>query len=328
MFVINPWTHTYLSQFGIEVPIHANRVESVFRYLQSQGVYKYFDFVPAGHLEKSDFTIAHSEVFVNHLFDKNLAKKEIESTYELLDHNGDYNRYNPKNAQFDLSFLAETSMWHVRGTRLTCEHALRTGFSFYLGGGLHHAMKAQGRGFCLVNDIVCSLKHLQKDKKIKTAWVIDIDAHKGDGTAQMTEGDPSIISLSIHMQNGWPLDTKDCLESWIPSDIDIPIGKNENSKYLEKLKEGLSLLEKQFQKPDIAIIVQGSDPYENDVLPSTVDLKLNREQMLDRDLLVYNFLEKRSIPQAYVMAGGYGPDSWIIYRQFLEKIVEMRFPTN
>jgi hypothetical protein len=33
---------------------------------------------------------------------------------------------------------------------------------------------------------------------------------------------------------------------------------------------------------------------------------------------VYSFLASRSIPAAYVMAGGYGRNSWRVYTQFLE----------
>lgn len=71
-------------------------------------------------------------------------------------------------------------------------------------------------------------------------------------------------------------------------------------------------------KPDLAIVVCGSDPYEDDELPSTAGLKLSLEQLLQRDQLVYTFLKERDIPKAYVMAGGYGKNSWRVYTQFLQ----------
>ncbi len=72
---------------------------------------------------------------------------------------------------------------------------------------------------------------------------------------------------------------------------------------------------------DIAIVVSGVDPYEKDELPSADDLKLSLEQMRQRDLLVFNFLRQRSIPRAYLMAGGYGARSWEAYAQFLEWVL-------
>ena len=78
------------------------------------------------------------------------------------------------------------------------------------------------------------------------------------------------------------------------------------------------LLERLSAAPDLAVVVCGADPYEKDELPSTTDLKLTLAQMKERDLLVYGFLKERKIPQAYLMAGGYGESSWKVYAQFLE----------
>jgi hypothetical protein len=39
---------------------------------------------------------------------------------------------------------------------------------------------------------------------------------------------------------------------------------------------------------------------------------------MERDQLVYRFLKERGIPAAFLMAGGYGANSWQVYAQFLE----------
>ena len=41
----------------------------------------------------------------------------------------------------------------------------------------------------------------------RTAWIIDVDAHRGDGTAEIMAEHPEIKTLSIHMASGWPLDS-------------------------------------------------------------------------------------------------------------------------
>ena len=180
-------------------------------------------------------------------------------------------------------------------------------------------MKDRGRGFCLVNDIIIAARHMQKEHNLKNIWVIDVDAHKGDGTAAIAKDDPSIITLSAHMKNGWPLDMGDGSEDWhLPSDIDIPISPDEN--YLELLSSGLDKL-KTFTKADLCIVIQGSDPYEKDELESSVLLKLTSDQMLERDKLVFNFLNDLGIPQAYVMAGGYGSCAHEPYIKFLKSLL-------
>ncbi|OFZ73954.1 MAG: hypothetical protein A2451_08565 [Bdellovibrionales bacterium RIFOXYC2_FULL_39_8] len=188
-------------------------------------------------------------------------------------------------------------------------------------------MSSAPRGFCLVNDIVIAIRKMQQLKKVKTAWVVDVDAHKGDGTAQILKDDPSILTLSIHMANGWPLigdevDVNGNLHPWfIPSNIDIPIAAGEEHHYLSKLEDGLQRLKKISNLlPDLVVIVHGSDPYEHDALKSTEPLKLTIEQMKERDMLLYNFFEHLRLPQLYLMAGGYGADVWRIHAQFLDEI--------
>jgi acetoin utilization deacetylase AcuC-like enzyme len=188
---------------------------------------------------------------------------------------------------------------------------------------MHHAQRDYGSGFCLLNDIVIAIRKLQAENAIKRAWVVDVDAHKGDGTAALTERDDSVKTLSIHMAKGWPLDGEKYIAggklnpSFIPSDIDIPIGEDEDQLYVTKLEEGLNLLARQ-PKADLAVVVAGADAYGKDELPSAKLLKLTLAQLKERDLLVYNFLKNQGIPQAYLMAGGYGESSWEVYLQFLE----------
>jgi hypothetical protein len=64
--------------------------------------------------------------------------------------------------------------------------------------------------------------------------------------------------------------------------------------------------------------VSGADPYEHDELPSSRLLRLSKEQMMERDLLIYSFLKDHRVPAAYLMSGGYGERSWEVYYQFLE----------
>ena len=101
----------------------------------------------------------------------------------------------------------------------------------------------------------------------------------------------------------------------------------EDHLYVSRLQEGLNTLGN-FSRPDLAVVVSGVDPFEKDELPSTDDLKLSLDQMMQRDLLVYEFLQERRIPQAYLMAGGYGESSWQVYAQFLEWALSDKLKLN
>lgn len=325
MIFYNPDCDLRFSDYGIEIPIVDDRAKIVFQHsvaLDSSLSYFDFEFIPK--LTREDLILAHNPDFVTRLYGTYEGLEcEMMSCYELVDEFGHYRRYNPKNAKKNFTHAFECILRQAGMTYYSTKSSLKSGFSYFLGGGMHHAMSFAGRGFCLINDVVIALRKLQKEKLIKTAWVIDVDAHKGDGSAEITHGDSSIVTMSIHMLKGWPLDTGTQNDPWfIPSDVDVGIGVGEEHLYLSKLKAALIELDQKFSRPDVAIVVNGADPYEYDELESTDKIKLTKEQLLERDIMVYQFLLERAIPQSYVMAGGYGKRSWEIYSQFLKFVWE------
>ncbi len=331
MIVYSTECDTRFTDYGILIPIRYNKAKMVYEKLCigcMQNVEKAkWVYTPSNNpMNKALLLLCHSKRYVESLLGKD-CEKEVVRTYELLNEDGSFNRYEPKTAQKPLSNLVHENLVGAQAGCEAAEIALKTGFSFFLGGGSHHAMVDYGSGFCLVNDVVLMARYVQKKALAKNIWIIDVDAHKGDGSAFITRDDDTIRTLSIHMKHGWPLDSNEYNEnevfnpSWTKSDIDIGIAKGEELQYVSKLREGLFWLEKNFGSCDLAIVVGGVDPYEKDELASTKDLSLTKEMLLERDLLVYNFFKTRNIPQTHVMAGGYGECSWEIYVNFLEHVL-------
>jgi len=316
-----------LLEFGIEIPVLASRAVKTFEFLKSHKILgpqidRWHIAKIEEQISKEDLLRAHSHEYVGKLYSDGL-EKEIIRTFELIDDQGNYYRYNPVNASLPLIRLFDRTVTTVASTVQCCRVALTKKFCFALRGGMHHGHFNFGHGFCMLNDLVIAIRKLQTENRIRTAWVIDVDAHKGDGSAALTHGDDSITTLSIHMAHGWPLDGAEYDEagnlnpSFIASDIDIPMARGEDHLYVSRLKEGLDNLA-QYPRPDLAVVVCGSDPYEKDELPSARDLQVSLEQLKERDRLIYGFLKAHGIPGAFVMAGGYGQSSWQVYTQFLE----------
>lgn len=315
-----------MTDFGIEIPMAPDRERKLLEVLRRDPVLgpleeRWLLGDDGSALTREDLERVHSSRYVSRLFSDEVEEILIQ-VYELIDADGNYHRYNPKNAKRPLRELFDGALRSRAGTYQCCRVALDSGFCFFLGGGGHHAHRDFGHGFCIINDIVIPLRRLQAEGRIKTAWIIDVDAHKGDGVAELTQGDETIISLSAHMAHGWPLDLPETLEDgtpnpvYIPSDIDIPIDRGEEDRYCSRLKEGLERL-RGFPRPDLAFVELGADPYEKDGLPSTGLLRLSLEQMAERDLLIYDFLTEQGIPSAYIMSGGYGEHCWEPYPPFL-----------
>ncbi|MFQ5778580.1 MAG: histone deacetylase, partial [Terriglobia bacterium] len=69
------------------------------------------------------------------------------------------------------------------GSTLAARRALRDGCAFNLGGGFHHAFPEHGEGFCAINDVAVAIRTLQAEGALRTALVVDLDVHHGNGTA-------------------------------------------------------------------------------------------------------------------------------------------------
>jgi acetoin utilization deacetylase AcuC-like enzyme len=329
MILRYPSSRAPLTEFGILIPASKNRSERILEALRSvPGLENDGEWLigPDGsRVTREDLERVHSPEYVKQLFGPGL-ESVITQVFELVNEDGSYNRYDPLRATRPLSEMFDGSLSGLSGSYQVGKEALSRGFCFYLGGGAHHAHYGFGHGFCIVNDTVIALRKLQADGLIRTAWVVDVDAHKGDGTAALTEGDETITTLSVHTASGWPLDLprtmKDGSEhpSFRPSNIDIPVAAGEEHLYLPWLGAGLARLasgESGNAHPDIAYVVDGADPYERDELPSTAGLRLSLEQMTARDLLIFETLHALGIPQAWLQAGGYGEHAWEPYPPFL-----------
>jgi len=255
------------------------------------------------------------------------------AAFELVDAEGNFHRYDPAIASAPLRGLFDRALTMVEGTWQAGREALKNGFCFHCGGGAHHGHPDFGHGFCILNDAAIAVRKLQADGCVRTALIIDIDVHKGDGTAAIFERDETVTTVSIHMAHGWPLDIPERDDSGnrhpshTPSDIDVPIAEGEEADYLPRLRsafEALSAAASLSGPPDIAYVLAGADPYEKDGLESSQLMNLTLEQMNERNLMTYSFLSRLGIPQAWLMAGGYGEHAWETYPDILMQVLSER----
>jgi acetoin utilization deacetylase AcuC-like enzyme len=72
----------------------------------------------------------------------------------------------------------------------------------------HHAGRCgsthgcETNGFCLLNNVVLGLMHARLKWGLRRVAVIDIDAHFGNGTAELLRGDGEAFFASVHMHSG------------------------------------------------------------------------------------------------------------------------------
>lgn len=67
-----------------------------------------------------------------------------------------------------------------------------------IGGGMHHAKRRFGEGFCIYNDVAFTARYLIENYKLERVMVLDTDAHAGNGTAEYVGSDPRILFVDLH----------------------------------------------------------------------------------------------------------------------------------
>jgi len=71
----------------------------------------------------------------------------------------------------------------------------------------HHALPEVPNGFCLINNIGVALRAAQAAGLARRFVVIDWDVHHGNGTEAVFYDDPEVLTVSIHQERNYPLDT-------------------------------------------------------------------------------------------------------------------------
>ena len=62
----------------------------------------------------------------------------------------------------------------------------------------HHALRNRGGGFCYFNNIAIMIERLKRDFNLKRTFILDFDAHHGNGTQDIFYEDPTVLYMSLH----------------------------------------------------------------------------------------------------------------------------------
>lgn len=191
--------------------------------------------------------------------------------------------------------LVERARRSAGATLQAAEAALGDGAAANLGGGTHHGFPGEGRGYCVVNDVVCATRALRARGLLERVLVVDLDVHQGDGTHFAFLADPAAFTLSVNGVRNYPFRR-------VPGDLelDLPDG-TADERYLEGLAR---LLPRAIERaePELCFYLAGADPYAGDRLGR---LALTGEGLAERDRLVRDVLTAAGLPVCVTLAGGY-----------------------
>ena len=199
--------------------------------------------------------------------------------------------------------------WGVATTMEAARLAL-TGINCWnLAGGYHHASRASCEGFCIYNDINLAVNELREEGKINTSTrvlIIDVDAHHGNGNANVFREDAAITILDQFNDDIYPRNnyTKQRI------DIALPVHCNiDGQTYLQTLRAGLQRLREKVAQDGsfaLAFVIAGTDVLIMDQLGR---MNLSIEECIERDVLILDTLKELAIPCVVLGGGGYSKDS-------------------
>lgn len=127
----------------------------------------------------------------------------------------------------------------------------------------HHATKTESLGFCVYNNIAIAARYAQKHHGAQRIAIIDWDVHHGNGTQDIFWDDESVLFISLHQDNLFPLnwgkveDCGDAAGKGTTVNIPLPAGSG-NAAYLGAMTEIVLPIVQQFA-PDLILISAGQD---------------------------------------------------------------------
>jgi acetoin utilization deacetylase AcuC-like enzyme len=88
----------------------------------------------------------------------------------------------------------------------------------------HHCLPDEPNGFCLLANIAIAIQSARAQGLAQRFAVVDWDVHHGNGTEAIFLDDPDVLTISIHQERNYPLDTGEAeLRGAEGANINIPL---------------------------------------------------------------------------------------------------------
>ncbi|MCX7737935.1 MAG: histone deacetylase [Hydrogenothermaceae bacterium] len=165
----------------------------------------------------------------------------------------------------------------------------------------HHAEHAKAMGFCLFNNVAITARYAQSNGYPRV-FIIDFDAHHGNGTQEAFYEDDTVFYFSTHQYPFYPgtgsKEERGKGKGYgYTYNVTIPAGTGDDifveiySNILPKLVESFN--------PDIILVSAGYDLHKDDPLTY---LEVSTEGIGE---IVENILRSKNVPFIFMLEGGY-----------------------
>ena len=127
----------------------------------------------------------------------------------------------------------------------------------------HHCLPDFPNGFCLLANIAIAIRAAQSAGLAHRIAVVDWDVHHGNGTEAVFYEDPDVLTISLHQERNYPLDTGAAADrgrgAGLGANINLPLPPGTGHKgYLSAMDRIVIPALARF-KPDLIIVACGFD---------------------------------------------------------------------
>jgi acetoin utilization protein AcuC len=264
--IYNPEIKNY--NFGKDHPFTPERFENFVKFAKQKisNFDEIFEHIMPEPANQSDLELFHDKKYID------VIKKASDGirvpniiNYVTADNLNPATGYLPKGIHQASTIAVGSS---VKGAELVYEGKFQK--ATVMGGGLHHAKKDKGEGFCVYNDVVIAAKKLLQ-KGAKKILILDTDAHAGNGTSEAFYNDPGVLFIDIHQHPstiypGTGFENEIGEEKGKGLTVNVPLLPGASDKSYEYVFDEIIFPVVFEFKPEIIIRNGGSDPYFEDIL--------------------------------------------------------------
>ncbi len=127
----------------------------------------------------------------------------------------------------------------------------------------HHCLPDYPNGFCLLANLALAIQSARAKKLVERVVVLDWDVHHGNGTEAIFYDDPDVLTISMHQERNYPMDTGDFSDrgegAGAGANLNIPLPPGTGHIGYIATMERIVLPQIRAFRPDVIVIACGYD---------------------------------------------------------------------